>query len=48
MAEKCNHDCSSCGADCASRENAGPKRAEHGKIKKVIGIVSGKGGVGKS
>lgn len=48
MAEECNHDCSSCGADCASRENAGPKRAEHGKIKKVIGIVSGKGGVGKS
>ena len=48
MAEECNHDCSSCGADCAARDNAGPKRAEHGKIKKVIGIVSGKGGVGKS
>ncbi len=51
MAE-CNHDCSSCSANCASRENAGApaKEAPHemSHIKKVIGVVSGKGGVGKS
>lgn len=51
MAE-CNHDCSSCSANCASRENSGApaKEAPHemSKIKKVIGVVSGKGGVGKS
>lgn len=45
MAE-CDHDCASCGEDCASRSL--PKKAEHGSIKKVIGVVSGKGGVGKS
>ena len=51
MAE-CNHDCSSCSANCASRENTGApaKEAPHemSHIKKVIGVVSGKGGVGKS
>lgn len=42
----CNHDCSSCKEDCASRSL--PPKAEHGSVKKVIGVVSGKGGVGKS
>ena len=50
---ECTHDCSSCTADCSSREKANPdsfleKLNEHSKVKKVIGIVSGKGGVGKS
>ena len=52
MAENCNHDCSSCGADCGSRsEGAGiqkEKLGEGSSVKKVIGVVSGKGGVGKS
>jgi Mrp family chromosome partitioning ATPase len=49
-AENCTHDCSSCGADCASREGGIQKAKlnEHSSVKKVIGVVSGKGGVGKS
>ncbi|MEG1782311.1 MAG: Mrp/NBP35 family ATP-binding protein [Oscillospiraceae bacterium] len=49
MAE-CNHDCSSCSSNCDER-TAAPDRVqphEMSKIKKVIGVVSGKGGVGKS
>ena len=48
--EDCTHDCSTCGADCASREG-GIQKAQlnpYSSVKKVIGIVSGKGGVGKS
>lgn len=50
MSENCTHDCSSCGADCASREKKDLKRKPHAlsDIKKVIAVVSGKGGVGKS
>ncbi|MCI8387298.1 MAG: Mrp/NBP35 family ATP-binding protein [Clostridiales bacterium] len=46
----CTHDCSSCSANCSSREKESliEKPHELSKIKKVIGIVSGKGGVGKS
>ena len=50
MAENCTHDCSSCSAgDCASR-NAIQFEKPHAKssIKHVIGVISGKGGVGKS
>ena len=50
MAE-CTHDCSTCKSDCASREKKESLRAEANSashIKHVIGIVSGKGGVGKS
>ena len=51
MSENCNHDCSSCSANCSSR-NSGqmPKDKPHlrSRIKHVIGVVSGKGGVGKS
>ena len=49
MSEECTHDCSSCGADCPSR-NTPQHEPPHAKshIKKVIGVVSGKGGVGKS
>ena len=51
MSENCTHDCSSCGANCPSREQpndfAAPANA-NSNVKKVIGVVSGKGGVGKS
>ena len=51
MAEKCTHDCSSCGSACASRQKPqsllAPANAGS-RVKKVIGVVSGKGGVGKS
>ena len=45
--EKCDHDCSSCGKACESRD-LHIKLREGSSVKKVIGIVSGKGGVGKS
>jgi len=52
MSENCNHDCGSCSANCASREGGAPdfsaKANPHSRVKKVIGVVSGKGGVGKS
>lgn len=50
MSEECNHDCSSCSADCSSRspESFLEKPHEKSSIKQVIGVVSGKGGVGKS
>ncbi len=49
MSEECNHDCASCSSDCADRQ-APAKEAPHelSQIGKVIGVVSGKGGVGKS
>lgn len=48
--ENCAHDCSSCGADCPSRSGGIQKAKlnEHSSVRKVIGVVSGKGGVGKS
>lgn len=49
---ECTHDCSSCKADCDSRK---PSREDflkpmnkYSNIKKIVGVVSGKGGVGKS
>ncbi len=50
MAE-CTHNCSECGENCSSRTAPQDFRVpqnEMSHIKKVIGIVSGKGGVGKS
>ncbi|MCR5521940.1 MAG: Mrp/NBP35 family ATP-binding protein [Lachnospiraceae bacterium] len=49
----CTHDCSSCGEACSSREqvnmeNFRVQANEHSNIRKIIGVVSGKGGVGKS
>ena len=50
MAEECTHDCSSCSSNCASREKgsllvpANPLSS----VKHIVGVVSGKGGVGKS
>lgn len=50
MSEACNHDCGSCQENCASRDPKSFLEQPHplSKIKKVIGVVSGKGGVGKS
>ena len=46
---ECSHDCSSCGQkDCGSHEIPKEQLNEFSRVKKVIGIVSGKGGVGKS
>ena len=47
---ECNHDCSSCSSNCADREPGSFLEKPHpdSSVKKVIGIVSGKGGVGKS
>lgn len=50
MSENCTHNCETCGESCPSREGGFPKEQlkEGCSVKKVIGIVSGKGGVGKS
>ena len=52
MSENCNHDCSSCGESCSSRSQQKPDfRAPanaNSNVRRVIGVVSGKGGVGKS
>ena len=47
---ECTHDCSSCGESCSERKPDSfiEKPHELSHIKKVIGVVSGKGGVGKS
>ena len=44
----CTHDCSTCGHDCGSEQDFSKKLNEMSSVKKVIGVVSGKGGVGKS
>lgn len=54
MAQECSSNCSSCGEDCAQREapktledfREAPNPGSH--IKNVVGVVSGKGGVGKT
>ena len=51
MSENCTHDCGSCQVDCSSRQapaDMKEKLNEYSSVKKVIGVVSGKGGVGKS
>ena len=52
MAEECSHECGSCGVSgCGERTAAGPTKLEtnnRSNVKHVIGVVSGKGGVGKS
>ena len=49
MSENCSHDCASCSQNCAERTEI-QKFKPHAKsrIKHVIGVLSGKGGVGKS
>ena len=46
MAE-CSHDCSTCKEKC-SKESLLEPQNQASRVKRVIGIVSGKGGVGKS
>lgn len=50
--ENCTHDCNSCGQSCSSRTAEKTSFLEPlnpaSSVKKVIGVVSGKGGVGKS
>ena len=48
MSEACTHDCSSCNANCDHRAPAHEPPHPKSRIRKVIGVVSGKGGVGKS
>lgn len=50
MSEECTHDCSTCSSNCGSKDPKSLLVAPHpnSKIGKVIGVVSGKGGVGKS
>lgn len=50
MSEGCNHNCRSCSETCASRtvESFLEPLNPQSTVKKVIGVVSGKGGVGKS
>lgn len=48
---ECTHDCSTCGSNCASRQEPQSlleKPNDLSRVGKVIGVVSGKGGVGKS
>ena len=45
----CTHDCSTCGENCSERKVDFHKELHEGSsVKKVIAVVSGKGGVGKS
>ena len=54
MSQQCNHDCSSCKANCFDRKNSGDRQSMLEKlndmsiVRNVIAILSGKGGVGKS
>ncbi len=53
MSEECTHDCSTCSLNCSDRDQNDPSSFmesphEMSSIKKVIAVVSGKGGVGKS
>ncbi|NMD37373.1 MAG: Mrp/NBP35 family ATP-binding protein, partial [Christensenellaceae bacterium] len=52
MSQECSHDCSNCSQNaCESRKASNNllfKTNKANNIKKVIGVVSGKGGVGKS
>lgn len=44
--EGCNHDCSNCSQNCGERVEIKP--TDDTKITKIVGVLSGKGGVGKS
>ncbi|MGN1003205.1 MAG: P-loop NTPase [Oscillospiraceae bacterium] len=48
---ECTHDCGSCSASCGERQEQPDLRVpvnQFSHVNKVIGVVSGKGGVGKS
>lgn len=48
MSQNCDHNCSSCKQDCGEREIQKLPLHHMSKVKKVIAVMSGKGGVGKS
>ena len=50
MSGSCSHNCSSCSSSCSSRNQESLLKQPHklSSVKKIIGVVSGKGGVGKS
>ena len=50
MSAECTHDCSSCTANCPSKNGGVPKDAanKNSNVKHIVAVVSGKGGVGKS
>ncbi len=48
MSESCNHDCSNCSSKCSESKDLRVPCGQFSNVKKVIGVVSGKGGVGKS
>ena len=48
MSENCNHDCSNCTQKCSEPQDFRKNLHEGASVKKVIAVVSGKGGVGKS
>lgn len=47
---ECTHDCSTCGENCGERapESLQKPMNQYSNVKKVIAVISGKGGVGKS
>lgn len=48
---ECSHNCGSCSQECSSRQEPESQYArlnKHSSVKRVIGVISGKGGVGKS
>ena len=45
---ECTHNCSTCSQDCSDRKSLLEETNQNSNVKKVIGVVSGKGGVGKS
>lgn len=51
MSENCNHHCEGCAQDCGERtmpQSLVEAPHARSRIKRVVGVVSGKGGVGKS
>lgn len=49
MSDNCTHDCGSCSQNCgSSKESLLAPANKYSNVKKVIAVVSGKGGVGKS
>ena len=50
MSESCSGNCAACGSDCGERkaESLLAQLNPKSQVKKVIAVVSGKGGVGKS
>ena len=48
MSENCTHDCSTCKSACSERKIEKVPLHAGSTVKKVVAVMSGKGGVGKS